>query len=212
MVDFLGLRRRMISEQLESRGVRDENVLRAMHKIRRETFVPTNLQESAYDDRPLPIGHNQTISQPYIVAHMVEALELKGGEKVLEIGAGSGYAAAVMAEIASDVYAIERIGQLAERAAAHLIDEGYSNVHVLHSDGTKGWVEEAPFDAILVSAGAPEIPETLKNQLKIEGRMIIPVGANLGRQQLIRITRNIKGQFSEEVLTDVAFVPLISDH
>lgn len=212
MLDYPNLRKRMISEQIEARGVRDERVLQAMGNVRREAFVPSNLRDRAYSDRPLPIGHGQTISQPFIVAYMIEALALKGGERVLEIGAGSGYAAAVMAEIASEVFAIERIDQLAEKAATHLIDEGYSNVHVLHSDGIRGWDEFAPFDAILVSAGATEIPETLKSQLKFGGRMVVPVGAGTHAQQLIRIKRELKGQFSQDILTNVSFVPLISDH
>ena len=212
MAIYESLRKQMVSEQIEARGVHDQWVLKAMGKVRREAFISPNLQHQAYDDRPLPIGHGQTISQPFIVAYMIEALGLKGGEKVLEIGAGSGYAAAVLAEIASDVFAIERIGQLAEKAATRLIDEGYSNVHVLHSDGTRGWDEFSPFDAILVSAGATEIPKSLKSQLKVEGRMVVPVGADSRSQQLICITRELKGQFSHEVLTNVSFVPLIADH
>ena len=142
---------------------------------------------------------------------MVEALALRGGEKVLEIGAGSGYAAAVLAEIAGDVYTIERIGQLAQKAASHLIDEGYDNVHVLHEDGTRGWLDEAPFDAILVSAGAPDIPETLLSQLAKGGRMVVPVGSDMRAQELIRITRLENGQFDREDLADVRFVPLIGE-
>lgn len=212
MADYTELRKRMVSEQIQVRGVRDQQILQAMNKVRREAFVAANLRDRAYQDRPLPIGHQQTISQPFIVAYMIEALGLRGGEKVLEIGAGSGYAAAILAEIAGEVFAIERIGQLAEKAATNLMDEGYSNVHVLHSDGTRGWDEFAPFDAILVSAGATEIPEALKSQLRIEGRLVVPVGTNAQSQQLIRITRGLKGQFSQEILTNVSFVPLISDH
>lgn len=211
MVDFAKQRERMVAEQIEARGVRDRSVLDAMGKVRREAFVPEHLRDLAYQDMPLPIAAGQTISQPYIVAYMVEALALKGGEKVLEIGAGSGYAAAVVAEIAADVYTIERVGQLAEKAASHLIDEGYENVHVLHADGTRGWLEEAPFDAILVSAGAPVVPETLKSQLATGGRMVVPVGADKRAQELIRITRREKGQFDREDLADVRFVPLIGE-
>ena len=162
MTDYRNLRRDMVSRQMVSRGVRDPLVLDAMRKVPREAFVPAHLRADAYADRPLPIAEGQTISQPYIVAYMIEALNLKGGEKVLEIGTGSGYAAAVLAEIAGKVYTIERVGNLAQKAASNLIDAGYQNVHVLHADGTKGWVEEAPFDAILVSAGAPFVPEILK--------------------------------------------------
>jgi len=204
-------RERMVLEQIEVRGVRDRKVLDAMGKVRREAFVPERLSELAYEDTPLPIAQGQTISQPYIVAYMIEALALKGGEKVLEIGAGSGYAAAVLAEIAGEVYAIERIGQLAEKAASHLSDEGFENVHVLHADGTRGWIDEAPFDAILVSAGAPEIPETLKSQLALGGRMVVPVGSGKYGQELILITRTQKAQFDREDLADVRFVPLIGE-
>jgi protein-L-isoaspartate(D-aspartate) O-methyltransferase len=211
MADFAKLRKWMVAEQIEARGVRDEKVLDAMGKVRREAFVPENVRDLAYQDMPLRIAADQTISQPYIVAYMVEALALKGGEKVLEIGAGSGYAAAILAEIAKEVYTIERIDQLAEKAASHLMDEGYRNVHVLHADGTKGWIEEAPFDAILVSAGAPVVPETLKSQLATDGRMVVPVGAGPYGQELIRITRREKGQFDREDLADVRFVPLIGE-
>ena len=204
-------RKRMVFEQIYSRGVRDVKVLAAMGKVRREAFVPESLRDVAYTDSPLPIAEGQTISQPFIVAYMVEALALKEGEKVLEIGAGSGYAAAVLAEIAGEVYTIERIGQLAEKAASNLIDEGYENVHVLHADGTRGWSDEMPFDAILVSAGAPVLPETLKSQLAIGGRMVVPVGSNTLVQELIRITRREKGQFDREDLADVRFVPLIGE-
>jgi protein-L-isoaspartate(D-aspartate) O-methyltransferase len=211
MSDFAKLREGMVSEQVHARGVRDALVLEAMGKVHREAFVPAGLRENAYADAPLPIAEGQTISQPYIVAYMIEALALKGGEKVLEIGAGCGYAAAVLAEIAGEVYTIERIAQLAEKAASHLSDEGYENVHVLHADGTRGWDEHAPFDAILVSAGAPVIPETLKSQLATGGRMVVPVGSNARAQELIRITRREAGQFDREDLADVRFVPLIGE-
>ncbi|MHA1165875.1 MAG: protein-L-isoaspartate(D-aspartate) O-methyltransferase, partial [Alphaproteobacteria bacterium] len=211
MSDFTKLRERMVSEQIYARGVRNIHVLEAMGKVRREAFLPTDMHDLAYADTPLPIAEGQTISQPYIVAYMIEALALKGGEKILEIGAGCGYAAAVLAEIAGEVYTIERIAQLAERAASHLIDEGYENVHVLHADGTRGWDEHAPFDAILVSAGAPVVPETLKSQLATGGRMVVPVGSNERAQELIRITRREAGQFDREDLADVRFVPLIGE-
>jgi protein-L-isoaspartate(D-aspartate) O-methyltransferase len=211
MSDYRSLRRDMVSRQIISRGVRDQRVLDAMRKVPREAFVPEHLRADAYADHPLPIAEGQTISQPYIVAYMIEALDLKGGEKVLEIGAGSGYAAAVLAEIVGEVYAIERIGQLAQKAASNLIDAGYHNVNILHGDGTKGWVEEAPFDAILVSAGAPFIPETLKSQLIKGGRMVVPVGPDQRAQKLVRVTRREKGKFDREDLAEVRFVPLIGD-
>ena len=209
MTDLEKQRTAMVEEQILARGVRDTRVLDAMRNVPREAFLPKDLHDLAYADSPLPIAAGQTISQPYIVAFMVEALALTGGEKVLEIGAGSGYAAAVLAEIADEVYAIERIGQLAEKAATHLMDAGYENVHILHDDGTKGWFDEAPFDAILVSAGAPHVPESLKSQLAQGGRMVIPVGHDARAQELIRITRRDKGQFDREDLADVRFVPLI---
>ena len=203
------LRDRFVSEQVEARGVRDPLVLAAMCAVPRELFVPKEMQDEAYEDSPLPIGAKQTISQPYIVAFMLEALVLRGGEKVLEIGAGSGYAAAVVSEIASLVFTIERIGQLAEKAAANLADAGCDNVRVRHADGTEGWAEEAPFDAILVSAGAPDVPGSLMRQLKVGGHMVVPVGSDVRAQELVRITRINEDEFEREDLADVRFVPLI---
>lgn len=202
-------RRQVVERQIEGRGVHDPLVLDAMRTVPREIFVPHWLAGEAYDDAPLPIGSGQTISQPYIVAFMIEALGLKGGEKVLEIGAGSGYAAAVLSEIAGEVYTIERIGELAAKASENLADAGYRHVHVRHADGTQGWAEEAPFDAILVSAGAPDVPSTLLQQLKIGGRMVIPVGDNPRSQELVRVTRTSKDDFEQEDIADVRFVPLI---
>ncbi|MGI9416290.1 MAG: protein-L-isoaspartate(D-aspartate) O-methyltransferase, partial [Geminicoccaceae bacterium] len=211
MNDPTSQRQHMVAQQILARGVRDKHVLAAMSKVRREAFVPLAARHLAYADGPLPIACGQTISQPYIVAFMIEALALKGGEKVLEIGAGSGYAAAVLAEVASEVYAIERIGQLAKAAASHLSSEGYKNVHIQHADGTKGWIKAAPFDAILVSAGAPEVPEALARQLAIGGRMVVPVGRDPRAQELIRITRSGPDAFDREDLADVRFVPLIGE-
>lgn len=209
MSETAAARERMVKEHIAARGVRDEKVLDAMRRVPRHAFVPRESRELAYRDSPLPIGAGQTISQPYIVAFMIEALALEGGEKVLEIGAGSGYAAAVLAEIAGEVYAIERVGALAERAAVRLREEGYENVHVMHADGTGGWAERAPFDAILVSAGAPDVPGDLKAQLAVGGRMVIPVGSDPRIQELIRVTQTGKGEFEREDLADVRFVPLI---
>ena len=208
---FSKLRKEMVDNAIFARGVRSELVLHAMRSVPRERFLPAHLREFAYDDAPLPIEEGQTISQPYIVAFMTEALALHGGEKVLEIGAGSGYAAAVVSEIAADVYTVERHGPLAEKAAATLVDLGYHNVHVLHGDGTKGWPEHAPYDAIIVAAGGPSIPESLKDQLKIGGRLVIPVGADLHIQELVRVTRIAQDEYRREDLADVRFVPLLGE-
>lgn len=202
-------RDRLLTRHVLARGIRDSLVIAALKKVPRETFVPKGERRHAFEDRPLPIGGGQTISQPYIVAFMVEALELRGGEKVLEIGAGSGYAAAVVAEIAGEAYAIERIGELAEKATLNLQNAGYRNVHIRHADGTEGWPEAAPFDAILVSASAPAIPANLKRQLKVGGRLVIPVGPSADAQELRRVRRTSVREFTEEMLAEVRFVPLI---
>jgi protein-L-isoaspartate(D-aspartate) O-methyltransferase len=208
---FASRRKAMVEHSIAARGVRDELVLEAMGKVPRELFLPNNLREFAYEDSPLPIAGEQTISQPYIVAFMAEALMLKGGEKVLEIGAGSGYAAAVLAEIAANIYTIERLGELAKEAAATLADLGYGNVRVLHGDGTRGWPEHAPYDAIVVAAGGPQVPESLKEQLKVGGRLVIPVGADQRSQELVRVTRISKDEYRNEDIADVRFVPLIGE-
>ena len=208
-IDFVRRRLDMIEHQIAARGVRDKLVLEAMSKVPRELFLPPFLREFAYEDSPLPIAEEQTISQPYIVAVMAEALLLNGGERVLEIGTGSGYAAAVLAEIAANVYSVERIGQLAEKAAATLVEVGYDNVHVLHADGTKGWPEHAPYDAIVVAAGGPKVPESLQRQLKVGGRLVIPVGTEVRAQELVRLTRVSETEFRREDLADVRFVPLL---
>lgn len=207
--DYAKPRQIMVSDHIASRGVRSKLVLDAMGEVPRETFLPGHLREFAYDDTPLPIGEGQTISQPYIVAFMVEALALKGGEKVLEIGAGSGYAAAILSRIAGEVYTVERLGELAAKASEKLSDVGYHNVHVLHADGTQGWPEHAPYDAIIVAAGGPEIPKTLKSQLKIGGRLVIPVGTDPRGQELVRVTRVSETDYRTEDIADVRFVPLI---
>ena len=209
MTDLSKLREHMVEKQIAARGVRSKIVLDAMRKVPREAFLPERLREFAYEDSPLPIAAGQTISQPYIVALMTEALDLEGGENVLEIGTGSGYAAAVLAEIAADVYTVERIGQLAEKAASTLQDLGYSNVHVMHGDGTLGWAAAAPYDAIIVAAGGPQVPESLKEQLKVGGRLVIPVGADPRVQELVRVTRTSHAGFKSEDIADVRFVPLV---
>ena len=211
MTDLTSQRQHMVATQIHARGVRDKRVLEAMGKVRREAFVSPAMRDLVYVDSPLPIACGQTISQPYIVAFMIEALILESGQRVLEIGAGSGYAAAVLAEIAGEVYAIERFGVLAEEAASHLASEGYENVHIRHADGSKGWIEAAPFDAILVSAGAPEVPEALARQLAVGGRMVVPVGDDPRAQELIRVTRTGTETFDREDLAEVRFVPLIGE-
>jgi protein-L-isoaspartate(D-aspartate) O-methyltransferase len=207
--DHERMRDEMVERQIAARGVRSPRVLAAMKKVRREGYVPSYLGEFAYQDTPLPIEEEQTISQPYIVAFMIEALNLKGGERVLEIGTGSGYAAAVLAEIAGEVYTIERHEKLARTAADRLERDGYRNVHVRHGDGTLGWPEAAPFDAIVVAAGGPEVPPSLRRQLAIGGRLVIPVGEVIGLQKLIRVTRVGDDEYDEEEIGDVRFVPLI---
>ncbi|MDH3236772.1 MAG: protein-L-isoaspartate(D-aspartate) O-methyltransferase, partial [Alphaproteobacteria bacterium] len=209
MDEFSRLREDMVTDQVAARGVRSENVLNAMRKVPRERFLPKGMREFAYEDSPLPIDAGQTISQPYIVAFMAEALDLHGGERVLEIGTGSGYAAAVLAELAGDVYTIERIEELADSAKSTLAKLGYDNVHVLHGDGTLGWPEHAPFDGIVVTAGGPEVPESLQQQLRVGGRMVIPVGARRDVQELVRVTRVSETEFESEDLADVRFVPLV---
>lgn len=208
-IDYSRLREEMVDLQVAGRGVRSERVLEAMRKVPRERFLPQGVREFAYEDSPLPIDADQTISQPYIVAFMIEALALSGGEKVLEIGAGSGYAAAVLAEIAGEVYTIERIGELARSATTVLADLGYDNVEVLHGDGTLGWPGQAPFDGIVVTAGGPEVPESLKEQLKVGGRMVIPVGRDRDFQELLRVTRISESDYETEDLAAVRFVPLV---
>jgi protein-L-isoaspartate(D-aspartate) O-methyltransferase len=201
----------MVEQQVASRGVGSRLVLDAMRRVPRELFVPEHLRDLAYADGPLSIGEGQTISQPYIVALMVEALCLYGGEKVLEIGTGSGYAAAVLAEIAGQVYTIERIDQLAQKAKIVLEEAGYDNVQVIQGDGTLGWPQQAPYDAIVVTAGGPEVPGSLKNQLKPGGRLVIPVGTDMYSQELLRVTRVSDSEFRSENLEYVRFVPLIGE-
>lgn len=209
MTKFDDLRQQMIDYQLDARGLHDQSVLDALNIVPREQFVPADLVEFAYNDSPLPIAARQTISQPYIVALMTAALELKPGECVLEVGTGSGYAAAVLAEIADDVFTIERHKILADTARSKLEELGYKNIQVLYGDGTLGWPEHAPFDAIIVAAGGPEVPATLKEQLSIGGRLVIPVGTTKRTQKLLRVRRISEHEYQEEDLGDVRFVPLI---
>ena len=211
MTDLSKQRAYMVEHHIAARGVRSPLVLEAMGTVPREEFLPSHLREYAYEDTPLPIGEAQTISQPYIVAFMTEALGLSGGEKILEIGAGSGYAAAILSRIAGDVFTVERIGELAAKASERLSDLGYHNVHVLHADGTRGWPEHAPYDAIIVAAGGPEVPKSLKQQLAVGGRLVIPVGSDPRIQELVRVTRVGEDEFKTEDIADVRFVPLLGE-
>lgn len=199
----------MIEDQLIARGLKDEAVIQAIGNVPREEFVPIELVEFAYHDGPLPIAASQTISQPYIVAIMAAALELKTEDKVLEVGTGSGYAAAVLAEIAREVYTIERHKILVDSASIRLKELHYKNIHILKADGSVGWPDEAPFDAIIVAAGGPNVPTILKQQLAIGGRLVMPVGESLSSQKLLRIRRINEHEYQQEELSDVRFVPLI---
>jgi protein-L-isoaspartate(D-aspartate) O-methyltransferase len=200
----------MVHRQIEMRGVRDERVLAAMRAVPRHRFVPRYLQATAYHDAPLPIGQGQTISQPYIVAYMTDALALSAEDRVLEIGTGSGYQAAVLAQLVAEVITVERLPQLAEEAQSVLLALGYGNVQVEVADGTLGWPDGAPYDAIVVTAAAPAMPEPLRWQLADGGRLIAPVGPRW-TQQLVRIRRT-GDRFDTEMLLGVAFVPLIGEH
>jgi len=203
-------RAHMVERHLKARGISDPLLLAAMGQVPRETFVPEHLHEFTYEDSALPIEAGQTISQPYIVARMVELAEIKPGDTVLEVGAGSGYAAAVMSRMANRVFAIERHEELAKLAAARLQRLGYGNVEIICADGTKGWIDEAPYQAIIVSAGGPRVPEALKQQLAVGGRLVIPVGEH-GYQTLMRVTRTGEDSFEDEKFGAVAFVPLIGE-
>ena len=208
MTEPAQLRHDMVEHQLRGRGIRDRAVLAAMGAVPREEFVAPALAPHAYDDGPLDIGHDQTISQPYIVAVMAEALGPCPGERVLEIGTGCGYAAAVLARLVEQVYTIERRPELAASAARRLARLGARNVTVRCGDGTLGWPEQAPFDAILVSAAGPHVPPALLEQLEIGGRLVMPVDSPRG-QHLVRITRLLDGELRHEELGSVVFVPLI---
>jgi protein-L-isoaspartate(D-aspartate) O-methyltransferase len=202
----------MVAHQIEARGVRDEAVLNAMREVPRHRLVPEDVRPYAYDDTPLPIGWGQTISQPYIVALMTEVAAVKPGHRVLEVGTGSGYQAAVLAQIGAQVWTIEIIEPLAERARADLQALGYTNIQVRAGDGYLGWPEAAPFDAILVTAGATHVPQPLVEQLKPGGRMVIPVGSTLHNQSLRLLIKQEDGTVVERDLLPVRFVPLTGEH
>ena len=209
MTDLSSERASMVERQLQARGIRDPHVLDAFRSVAREVFLPQESEEFAYADTPLPIEEGQTISQPYIVALMAAALDLELGDRVLEIGTGSGYAAAILARLARHVYTVERHEVLARVATKRLEEQGFTNVSVRHGDGTLGWPEEAPFDAIVVAAGGPGIPPALIDQLAPGGRLVIPVGEGRDFQKLVRLTRQADGKLASEDLGDVRFVPLI---
>jgi len=209
MDPFAAERKAMVETQLRPRGIQDERILAAMAKVPRHLFVPEDQQQRAYRDGPLPIGFGQTISQPYVVALTCEFLELTPQDTVLDIGAGSGYAAAVLAELAASVVSIERLPDLAERARNNLQGTGYGNVEVLCADGTLGCPDKAPFDAIAVAAGAPAVPLSLKEQLKVGGRLVIPVGPSRRLQDLVRVRRISEPVFETDDLGGVAYVPLV---
>jgi protein-L-isoaspartate(D-aspartate) O-methyltransferase len=204
------LRQTMVVRQLRGRGIADERVLEAMADIPRHFFVPPSEQMDAYADCPLPIGHGQTISQPYIVALMTELMDLSGNEKVLEIGTGSGYQAAILARLSHKVFTIERIPELAQEAALRLEELGVDNANVVESDGTIGLPNEAPFDGILVTAAGPTVPPPLLEQLAEGGRLIIPVGSRSG--QMLEVWRRINGENQRQAVAPVAFVPLVGEH
>lgn len=202
------LRGRMVIDQLERRNIYDQAVLTAMGHIPREQFVPRRYRGSSYSDSPLPIPEGQTISQPFIVAYMIQSLELAPSHRVLEVGTGSGYAAAILSQLVREVYTIEWYNQLAAYAQKRFANLGLKNIRVKQGDGTLGWPEHAPYDRILVSAGGPEVPPALLQQLVIEGRLVIPVGSELNRQELLCVTRHSEERFSRTLLGPVAFVPL----
>jgi protein-L-isoaspartate(D-aspartate) O-methyltransferase len=207
MDDSAGVRASMVAEQLARRGIRDARVLAAMRRVPREEFVPPESRALAYADRALPIGDGQTISQPYIVASMTEALQLEPADRVLEVGTGSGYQAAILGELASHVVTVERRADLAERARVKLASLGYANVAVVVGDGTLGWAENAPYDAILVAAGSPGVPASLTAQLADGGRLVVPVGPR--DHQVLTVIRRVGDRFERSEMDGCVFVPLI---
>ncbi len=206
-----GKREEMVRDQIEGRGVKDTRVLKAMRKVPRHEFVPPDVRHLSYEDSPLPIGEDQTISQPYMVAFMTEALKLRGGERVLEIGTGSGYQAAILAELCAEVYTIEIVKSLADRSAATLKRLSYQNVFVASGDGFKGWKEHAPFDAVIITCAPEEVPPPLIEQLAPGGRLVCPVGPQWRWQTLVRVTKQADGGVVREELLDCRFVPMTGE-
>ena len=207
--DLAAQRQRMVEQQLKPRGIKEERVLAAMAKVPREEFIPVDVRADAYEDGPLPIGYDQTISQPYVVAFMTEQLRPKRSDRVLEIGSGSGYQAAILAELVAEVYTIDIIEPLAKSAEATLQRLGYNNVHFKVGDGYKGWPEEAPFDAVIVTCAPEKVPQPLVDQLKDGGRMVIPVGERFAQQLYLLEKKN--GQLKESVTLPVRFVPMLRE-
>jgi protein-L-isoaspartate(D-aspartate) O-methyltransferase len=208
---FARQRQEMIDRQIRARGIRDEAILAALAEVPRERFVLDAYRHAAYDDTPLPIPGEQTISQPYVVALMMRALDLRPEDKVLEIGAGSGYATALLSRIVREVHGVERHRVLVDYARTRLAQLGYDNAHIHHGDGTMGWPEAAPYDAILVSASGPSVPEALRSQLAGGGRLVMPIGHARGLQSLLLLTRTGPGTFRQRDLGGVRFVPLIGE-
>lgn len=207
---FVNARHSMVDRDIASRGVNDSNVLESMRNVPRHLFVDEDIRSIAYSDQPLPIAHDQTISQPYIVALMAEAGQIKSTDKVLEVGTGSGYSAAVLGQMAQEVYTVETIEELAQSARSVIDSLGYQNIHVMTANGSVGWPENAPYDAIIVTAGAPGIPPSLVEQLAPGGRLVIPVAAwYLFGENLLRVTKLPDEKYAIEKLTAVAFVPLV---
>jgi protein-L-isoaspartate(D-aspartate) O-methyltransferase len=212
MTDFAKAREKMVERQIAARGIHDERVLEAMRTVPREAFVPEHLREFAFEDSPLPIEADQTISQPYIVALMLEAAELERSDRVLEVGAGSGYASAVLAQVVDEVIAIERHLELAKLAGERMERLGYENVSIYEGDGTRGFAEKGPFDAIIVSASGSHVPDVLLQQLEIGGRLVMPVGEPGAVQKLLKVTRTSEEEYEQEEFGAVRFVPLIGQH
>jgi len=209
-MDYETLRKRLVEEQLVSRGIKDAKVLNAFLKVERHRFIPQDSRNSAYADFPVPIGKSQTISQPYIVALMTESLVLSGKEKVLEIGTGSGYQTAILAELVKEIYSIERFEELAIKAQDILKELGYENIRIKAGDGTLGWPEAAPFDRIIVTASAPKIPFTFIEQLADNGKLILPLGGSFG--QVLTLTEKIDGKIKASDICGCVFVPLIGKY
>ena len=208
---FTEQRKQMVERQIRRRGIRDQAIVDALREVPRERFVAEEYIASAYDDTALPIPAGQTISQPYVVALMIQALQLSADDQVLEVGSGSGYAAAIVSRVASEVYAVERHEELVTYARKRLAALGYDNVHVRHADGTMGWPEHAPYDGILVSASGPHVPQPLREQLAVGGRLVMPLGQARGMQTLVRLTRTDEDKFQKKDLGGVRFVPLIGE-